>query len=76
MGTQCSVWTETKGASFGMRGQADGDVARGNLYPNTALTPLTPVAYRINGRIDTHGESETTERNERRSVRVFVFVCL
>ena len=57
-----------------MWGQADGDVARGNWYPNTTLTPLTPVAYRINGSIDTHGESETTERKEWRTV--YVFVCV
>lgn len=51
-----------------MWGRTDGDVASGNWYPNTALTLVTPVAYWINGSIDTHGESETTEEgNESRT---------
>lgn len=42
LGIQCSAWTKGTGAACRMWGRTDGDVARGNWYPNTALTPVTP----------------------------------
>lgn len=48
-------------------GRADGRVARGDRYPNTALTLVMPVAAGINGGIDVHGESETTRKQHERT---------
>lgn len=77
VGIQCRAWTKGTGAACRMWGWTDGDVARGNWYPNTALTPVTPVTYWINGGIDTHGESETTEEGkERRTEKDSVCVCV
>ncbi len=73
---KCSAWTKGTGAACRVWGRTDGDVARGDWYPNTALTPVTPLAHWINGCIDTHGESETTERVMREGQRRTVYVCV
>lgn len=59
VGTQCSACTKN-----GLQGGCGGgmmEMLPGDRYPNTALTLVTPVAGWINGSIDTHGQSETTE---------------
>lgn len=59
VGTQCSACTKN-----GLQGGCGGgmmEMLPGDWYPNTALTLVTPVAGWINGSIDTHGQSETTQ---------------